>query len=80
MLSKPADKYTVGEILRLTEGSLAPVACLETDINDCPRANECITLPVWKGLYDVINEYLDSITLKDIIDKSPFAQGDGYYI
>ena len=80
MLSKPADKYTVGEILRLTEGNLAPVACLETDVNDCPRANECITLPVWKGLYDVINKYLDSITLQDIIDKSPFAQGDGYYI
>ena len=46
MLSKPADQYTVAEILRLTEGNLAPVACLEGEENLCPRASECITLPV----------------------------------
>lgn len=64
---KPQD-YTVGQILRLTEGNLAPVACLEHDPIECSRCSECITLPVWKGLYEVINNYLDSITLQDIID------------
>lgn len=80
MLAKPADKYTVGEILRLTEGSLAPVACLEHEENICPKANECLTLDVWKGLYDVITEYLDNITLQDIIDNNPSASGNDYCI
>ena len=80
MLSKKPDQYTVGEILRLTEGSLAPVACLDIDVNECQRADDCITLPVWRGLYEVITNYLDSITLQDIIEKSPYMQGDDYYI
>ena len=80
MLSKKPEQYTVGEILRLTEGSLAPVACLDTEVNDCQRAGDCITLPVWQGLYDVITNYLDGITLQDIIEKSPYIQGDDYYI
>lgn len=69
MLSKAPDQYTVGEILRISEGNLCPVACLQYEPNDCPRANECMTLDVWKGLYKVITEYLDGITLQDIIDK-----------
>lgn len=69
MLSKSPDQYTVGEILRISEGNLCPVACLQYEQNDCPRANECMTLDVWKGLYKVITEYLDGITLQDIIDK-----------
>ena len=68
-LARTPDKYTVGEILRLTEGSLAPVACLENDPNQCERSADCITLPVWQGLYKVINEYLDKITLQDILDQ-----------
>ncbi|MCH5201481.1 MAG: Rrf2 family transcriptional regulator [Oscillospiraceae bacterium] len=68
-LARSADKYTVGEILRLTEGSLAPVACLENDPVQCERSGECATLPVWQGLYRVINEYLDGITLQDILDR-----------
>ena len=68
-LARTPDKYTVGEILRLTEGSLAPVACLDNDPNQCERSGECITLPVWQGLYKVINEYLDGITLQDILDQ-----------
>ncbi len=67
-LSRPASEYTVGEIIRLTEGSLAPVACLQTEINDCPRKEKCITLPIWEGLYKVIAEYFDNITLQQIID------------
>ena len=80
MLAKKPNEYTVGEILRLTEGSLAPVSCLDTDINECQRADGCITLPVWKGLYKVITNYLDGITLQDMIDNSPYTQGDDYYI
>lgn len=67
MLSKAPDKITVGEILRLTEGSLAPVECLAQETNECERRGECSTLPVWQGLNRVINEYLDSITLQDIL-------------
>ena len=68
-LARSADKYTVGEILRLTEGSLAPVACLENDPVQCERSGECATLHVWQGLSKVINEYLDGITLQDILDR-----------
>ena len=67
-LAKAPDEYTVGEILRLTEGNLAPVACLADDPNQCLRREECITLPVWEGLYRAIAEYLDSITLQDILE------------
>lgn len=69
-LAKDPSKYTVGEILRVTEGSLCPVACLQYEPNDCPRRSDCITLPVWEGLYKVITDYLDNLTLQDIIDKS----------
>ena len=72
MLSRSPDKYTVGEILRLTEGSLAPV--------DCERRAECATLPVWQGLYRVINDYLDSITLQDILDKQKERYSSAYMI
>ncbi len=68
-LSKEPDKYTVGEILRVTEGSLAPVSCLQYEENDCPRRAGCATLPIWEGLYKTITDYLDGITLADVIDK-----------
>ena len=80
MLSKPADQYTVAEILRLTEGNLAPVACLEGEENLCPRASECITLPVWSGLSKVINNYLEGITLQSIIDDFNTNAAQNYYI
>ena len=67
-LAKAPCELTVGEVLRLTEGSLSPVACLEGESNECPRCVGCATLPVWKGLERVINEYLDSITVRDVID------------
>lgn len=70
MLSKPPSKYTVGEILRITEGNLCPVACLQYEPNDCPRAEECMTLFVWQGLYKSITDYLDGITLQDIIERA----------
>lgn len=79
-LAKAPDKYTVGQILRLTEGSLAPVACLDTEVNECERCNECATLPVWQGLNKVITEYLDSITLQDILDKQIALYSNDYII
>ena len=79
-LAKSPDKYKVGDILRLTEGSLAPVACLEQAENMCGRSADCITLPLWKGLYKVINEYLDGITLQDIIDSRKRLDSDSYII
>lgn len=79
-LAKAPDKYTVGEILRLTEGNLAPVACLEHDPIECGRSGECATLPVWQGLYRVINEYLDGITLQDILDQQRERYANDYMI
>lgn len=79
MLSKKPSEYTVGEILRTTEGSLSPVACLQHGNVDCPRSEQCLTIPVWKGLYQTINNYLDSITLQDIIDNA-FTTGNDYCI
>ena len=77
-LSKPPEQYTVGEILRVTEGSLSPVACLQYGTNNCPRKSDCITLPVWEGLYKTIMDYLDGITLRDIIEQVPV--GENYVI
>lgn len=79
-LARSPEKYTVGEILRLTEGNLAPIACLEHDPIECERAAECATLPVWQGLYRVINEYLDSITLQDILDNQTERYANDYVI
>ena len=79
-LAQSPDKYKVGDILRITEGSLAPVSCLEHTPIECERCEECPTLPVWQGLYRVINEYLDGITLQDIIDKQTENAGNNYNI
>jgi len=67
-LSKKPEQYTVGMILRVIEGSLAPVVCLETEINECSRKDKCVTLVVWKKLERAINEVVDNITLKDLVD------------
>lgn len=79
-LSLPPEKCTVGAILRLTEGSLAPVACLEHSPNNCERSAVCPTLFVWEGLGKVINEYLDGITLRDILDKKKENYSNDYVI
>lgn len=60
--------YTVGDILRLTEGDLIPVSCVDQNPVACSRSQDCPLLPVWRGLSHVINEYLDGITLQDILD------------
>ena len=66
-LARAPKDYTVGEILRLTEGSLAPVACLDGDCKGCSRSDECPTLDVWKNLDKLINDYLDGVTLDQLV-------------
>ena len=68
-LNRPAKDYSVGEILRLTEGSIAPVSCLECSPNRCDRADGCKTLPMWEKLNKLICGYLDSVTLADLLDQ-----------
>lgn len=77
-LGKNPKEITVGEILRNTEGSMAPVACLEQTPNQCEKCSYCVTLPVWQGLEKVVNEYLDGISLQDIIDQK--VNGNSDYI
>lgn len=66
-LSRNPEEYKLGEILRTADGSLAPVSCLESYPNKCEKASTCATLPVWENLNNLINDYLDGITLSEII-------------
>ena len=75
-LAKNPEDYTVGMILRLTEGSLAPVACLDDEVNTCERACDCITLGLWQELYDAINGVVDNITLADLIERAKKQSGE----
>lgn len=68
-LTKDPSEYTVGMILRLTEGNLAPVACMEDEANQCGRSQACATLMVWKRLDDAISGVVDSITLADLVKE-----------
>lgn len=77
-LTKAPEQYTVGSILRLTEDSMAPVSCLESGADACPRAAVCRTLPLWQGLDKVINDYLDNVTLADLVQSD--TAGNDYII
>ena len=77
-LTKAPEQYTVGSILRLTEESLAPVSCLEPGAPPCDRAASCRTLSLWQGLDKVINDYLDHITLADLMPHN--EDGNDYVI
>lgn len=68
-LVKSPEEYTVGDILRISEGDLAPVSCLENNAEPCSRSEVCKTLPMWKKLYGMVNDFFDSITLKDLLDS-----------
>ena len=70
MLRRPPKEYTVGMILRLTEGTLAPVSCLKDDAVPCDRAGDCCTLPIWKGLAELVDKYFDSMTLKEVAENA----------
>lgn len=69
-LCRSPEEYTVGEILRLTEGELAPVACLEKSAKPCGRSEECRTLKMWSDFYKLTNEYFDGITIADLMKRS----------
>lgn len=68
-LAKNPEDYTVGMILRLTEGSMAPVSCLEEGADICERCDTCETLQVWKDIYDAVNGVIDGVTLADLLER-----------
>ncbi len=68
-LAKAPEAYTAADILRVTEGDLAPVACLEGEKNMCPNRAHCSTINMWEGLYKVVVDYLSGITLADLLEK-----------
>ena len=78
-LAYTAEKYTVGMILRLTEGSLAPVACLE-DETECSRIDECVTIEIWRQLDTAIKGVVDNITLADLVEWQMKKVNNNYYI
>ena len=69
-LTQKPEKYTVKSILELTEGSLAPVACLENEPNQCARAADCKTLPMWRQFAEMTNRFFEGITLADLADST----------
>ena len=77
-LTRPAGQYRISDILLLTEGSLAPVACLEPGAAACARAADCRTYGLWRGLDEAIRSYLDRVTLADL--ARPDQAGDSYVI
>ncbi len=80
MLARNPKDYTAGDIIRCAEGTLAPVSCLQTDCNVCPRKDICSTLDFWKGFYNVVNDYVDSVTLEDLRNKELLKIGNDYSI
>lgn len=77
ILRRRPEEYTVGMILRLTEGSLAPVACLDSgEGTACDRENDCVTIMIWRKLNNAINEVVDNITLADMVDMQLQKSGD----
>ncbi len=79
-LARAASAYTVKEILELTEGSLAPVVCLEDDPAGCERSAFCATIALWKGLQEVVENYLGGITLQDLLDRQTEMYSNIYII
>lgn len=78
ILRKKPEEYTVGNILRLTEGSLAPVACLEDENAACEKENDCVTVMIWKKMNDAINDVVDNITLEDLVNWK--LEKNGQYV
>ena len=68
-LAKPASECSVGDILRATEGSLAPVACVENK-DECDHCDVCHTLPIWRNLAEVVANYLNGVSLQDVLDQN----------
>lgn len=74
-LSKKPEEYTVGMILRLTEGNMAPVACLEDEVNQCRMVDTCASIRLWKLLDDAVKGVIDKVTLQDLLDWETEAEG-----
>ena len=72
-LVKSPEECKIGDILRLTEGNLAPVACLQCNAEKCDRADTCPTLPMWTEFHHMVNQYFDSITLSSLIEQERFS-------
>ena len=79
-LTREPKDYSVGDILRVTEGNLAPISCLDGNGEHCERLNQCGTRNFWDGLYHVINEYIDKYTLEDLVNEYNKNQFDDYMI
>ncbi len=73
-LAKHPSEITLKEILLSAEGSLAPVSCMDNEPNRCERCADCLTLPIYQGLYQLINDYLNGITLQAVIEKQPACE------
>ncbi|MBE5890827.1 MAG: Rrf2 family transcriptional regulator [Lachnospiraceae bacterium] len=78
LLRRKPEEYTVGDILRLTEGSLAPVSCLEGEHLECEKSADCVTVIVYKKINDAINDVVDHISLQDLLDWQ--NQKNGMYV
>ena len=76
-LTRPPEEYPVGEVLRLTEGTLAPVACLAEDAEKCPRCDGCRTLPMWRDYNELTEKYFSGVTVADLLGDERFPQKDG---
>ncbi|MBO5292497.1 MAG: Rrf2 family transcriptional regulator [Lachnospiraceae bacterium] len=68
-IARDPENFTVGQILRLTEGSLSPVACLDDEVNECDRCDTCETLDVWKDLKKAIDQVVDGVTIADLVER-----------
>ncbi len=79
-LAKSPEQLSVGDILRATEGSLAPVSCLDDNPNTCPRQESCSTLYIWEGLFKTITDYLDNISINELVEKISEQSGFDYCI
>lgn len=79
-IAKDPSNYTVGMILRLTEGSLNPVACLDDEVNECERCDTCETLEVWKQLAKAINDVVDNVTVEDLLERQQERIAGSYNI
>ena len=69
MLTRPPKEYRIGDVLRAAEGSLAPIACLQSEINQCERCDQCDTLWFWEGMDRAISDYVDQYTLQDFLAR-----------
>lgn len=79
-IARDPAEYTVGMILRLTEGSLNPVACLDDDVNECERCDTCETLEVWKELAEAIDNVVDHVTVADLVERQQERIAGSYSI